>query len=111
MRQKANWTDAMVRKLIHLRAVEKMSWPKIARELNITTGAASSKFCHLMGRHNREAGKYEPSPRKVALEPAEARRGDYLAALDRRTLTQVMFGDPPPGYSALDRTRAAEALR
>lgn len=32
----------------------------------------------------------------------EIERGRRLAALDRRDLTATFFGDPPPGYSALD---------
>lgn len=34
-----------------------------------------------------------------------AERDRRLAAFDLRTPTQEFFGDPPPGYSALDRTR------
>lgn len=38
------------------------------------------------------------------LAEAQVRR----EAADRRDLTQTFFGDPPVGYSALDRKRAAE---
>lgn len=45
----------------------------------------------------------KPSPKPG---DAEIQRRLRLAALDRRDLTGVILGDPPPGYSALDERKA-----
>lgn len=43
--------------------------------------------------------------RRLSTE-AERKRVAYLAALDQRDPVAMILGDPPPGYSALDRRRA-----
>ena len=65
------------------------------------------------GQYARLRKTYEPkayfAEQAVLQQDLLAEREARQAAADRRTFTQVFFGDPPPGYSALDRKRAAEA--
>lgn len=53
--------------------------------------------------------KYTHVAGHVPLPGVLAERDAHAAALDRRDLTAQVFGDPPPGYSALDRLRAKAA--
>jgi hypothetical protein len=49
---------------------------------------------------HRQSGSMRTPPEVLA------ERDTRLAARDRRNQTAEFFGDPPPGYSALDRRRA-----
>jgi hypothetical protein len=68
---------------------------EIDRALRRRAGSAKS---HLGGA-NYNVGHSVRSARVEDRLLAE--RDDRLAAREQRTLTQDLFGDPPPGYSAL----------
>ncbi|HWL05474.1 MAG TPA: hypothetical protein VNQ99_11170 [Xanthobacteraceae bacterium] len=50
-----------------------------------------------------EAHLLEPGNRVKTTREQEIDRQRRIEATHRRTLTQEVFGDPPPGFSALDR--------
>jgi hypothetical protein len=77
----------------------------IAERLHCTISRVRDRFNHCGPTFSgvREASK--DGLRRVsnnALQERDQRR----AALDRRDLTGTLFGDPAPGFSALDRRRA-----
>lgn len=94
-------------------------------EIALAVGMAVSSVTALLG------GNWRPNSRKIegkkkggglsyarlyastpkALPPEiEAERLSRLAAADRRDLSASIFGDPPPGYSALDQKRGVSDL-
>lgn len=54
-----------------------------------------------MGRPKKNAAVGPKTPVDV-----QAERTARIAASERRTTTQEFFGDPPPGYPALDKKRS-----
>lgn len=73
----------------------------IATELGVQPRQLEFKIRNEHG-HNK---RLSPGPSPDALRDRELRE----AAADRRGLTQTFFGDPPPGYSALDQKRQQQA--
>lgn len=59
------------------------------------------------------AARVLPEPVAPTRVPADvlAQREARMAAAALRTRTQEFFGDPPPGYSALDKKRQSEGPR
>jgi len=89
---------------MHLRLVEGRSWDEIATALGRTESGVKSKFKYQL--HQREVKApavpfvREPVPSEVLLE--QAKRLTATA----RDLAGSVFGDPPRGFSALDRRTA-----
>lgn len=92
------WTPELWERAQRLRA-EGRSLSVIARECGVTPHQVQWKFQNEDYRHRTAAARL--SEAAVAVD-----RERRLAASLRMTLTQSVFGDPPPGYSALDRKRA-----
>ena len=94
-----NWTQEQIARVLYLRDDEAMEFEDIAIEVGIPATACRSKYCAIKDRH-RAARLGDKCPSKTLLD-REARE----RARDSQTLTASIFGDPPPGYSALDRRR------
>lgn len=94
---KRSWSHADVRILIHMRVVEKRSFPAIDAALSRPEGSSSSKFHTL-----RQPGVTVPAPEPKQAVPAFRIR--------HTSLTAELCGDPLPGRSALDQKRQAEGV-
>lgn len=77
--------------------------PEIARALKRSETGIYEKLQALRLRAAKAASTVYRAPAPSVTPRAVLDRDARLAAADRRTLTQAMLGDPPPGYSALDR--------
>lgn len=93
------WTDEEVARLLYLRDDEAMEFEDIGAELGIAGTACRGKYCAVKDRQ-RAARLGDKCPPKNFID-REARE----RARDSQSLTAAIFGDPPPGYSALDRRR------
>lgn len=104
------WTDAEIKRPLDLRDNWRMSWSRIAETMNMSVNAVQSKHQAIRNKgavirdNDGMTATRAAKPDPVII----ARQRDYQDALERRTLTQALLGDPPPGYSALDRKRGAE---
>lgn len=96
------WTADNIASMIHMRDVERKTFPVIDRALGRSPGCSKSKY---------ESLRLGPAPRagsvsggRVTLSPQqEANQRARKDAENRMSLTATLFGDPPPGFSALDR--------
>lgn len=93
---------------------ERKSWEDMAEILGRTSWACRSKMHDLIASHpyrngGRKSARIETCHTIVIPDHILADRDARYEASYRRTQTQEFFGDPPPGYSALDRKRQAEA--
>jgi hypothetical protein len=99
------WPESEKAELMRLRLVEGRDWSEIAVILKRSEAAVKSKFKYEQCQpQNLKAaiGGREPVPANVLAE--QTRR---IAAWSQRTLTAAAMGDPPPGFSALDRRAIA----
>jgi len=100
------WSSDDLATLVRMREVERCRWSDIDRTLNRSDGGACGKYASLrreeLPRHPAEAGG------RVEVSTAqEIDRSARKQAAMRRDLTGEVFGDPPPGYSALDKRSEA----
>ena len=100
MRQRRPWTDHEVARAEAMRA-SGHSYNAIDIALGRYVGATQQKF----GQLGTPSRPERPVGGMRAPDHVLAERDRRLALLDQRTPTQAFFGDPPPGYSALDRQR------
>lgn len=91
------WTQEQVELLFELRDDEAWEWPEIAKHLGIDQNKCVAKYENEYSRHKTRC---EKAPNKLFID-----REHRAAARDRQDLTAQFFGDPPPGYSALDQRR------
>lgn len=101
------FTEKDIADLLHMRDVQHLPWNVIDAKLNRSKGGSQLKYGSIKaarteremrsGRKHAGVGRVEPSAEQI-----EARQARATAA-GRMTTTAVFFGDPPPGYSALDR--------
>lgn len=101
------WSDQDIADLLHMREVQRLPWHVIDQKLRRSKGGAQLKYGAVRaarterearsGRTHSGGGRAEPSGEQLQA------RSERAAAADLRTQTAVFFGDPPPGYSALDR--------
>jgi len=87
---------------------EGISDAEIGKRLYRTRGAVAVKLWNVgVQRHAHRFdilhGNNDPATDERIVAERDARR----EASDRRSLTQQFFGDPPIGFSALDKRRAA----
>src|SRR5262249_30704133 len=92
-----NWTDEEVEHALGLRKLG-FTARQIGLKIGRTELAVSSKFTEL------SPSSASPKTRWVN-DKVIAAQAERLNAYDRRDLTATVCGDPPPGYSALDRMR------
>lgn len=104
------WTPDDIARLLHMRDVQHLPWSVIDAALRRSKGGSQLKHRSIRkGPILREIRSGPDAcsrtvPSAVALELRDARN----AAANRMTPTAAFFGDPPPGYSALDRREAAK---
>ncbi|WP_445222234.1 hypothetical protein ACKWRH_21505 [Bradyrhizobium sp. Pa8] len=77
---------------------------KIARATRKTVDSVAARF-------NRHGPSFSAGARGGPSEQAYAELERRSAAKDRRDLTASVLGDPPPGYSALDKRRGGHGPR
>jgi hypothetical protein len=96
------WTEAEVERLFYLRDIKAMSWPDIARDLDIDSPSkCAAKYQAAGVRKRGEAIRINGvAPNKVLIE-----RERRQEAHNRLSLSGQLFGDPPPGFNALDKRR------
>lgn len=96
------WLPAEVERVIHMREVERKVWSVIDRALKRAPGSSAAKY-EAMRRGPMPGKQFEAGSR---IELSADQVADRLArkeAANRMTLTAAVLGDPPPGFSALDR--------
>lgn len=94
-REALEWTAETDAELRSLRDVEGFSYAKIAMRLGRSESACRARYANLQCLQGPGAAETHAPP------PARAP--------ERVGLTAIVFGDPPPGRSALDRARAGRA--
>lgn len=98
------WPEPEVERLFHLRLVLGWSWAEIAGELGRTESGVKSKLKYEQASRAIKSPSVpfvrEPVPCEVLAE--QARR----VCAGARDLAGAVFGDPPRGFSALDRRTA-----
>lgn len=97
------WSADDVAQLLHMRDVQKLPWRVIDATLKRSKGGSFQKYEQIGGRRNlSSAGVGVESCRVRVSAEQEAARLARFEAQCRMTPTATFFGDPPPGYSALD---------
>lgn len=100
------WREEDVAEVIRLREVERMVWADIDRRLNRPAGSSCCKYESLR-RGREQVSKHGGGGR---IDFAElGREREARRSLAHPTLTAAFFGDPLPGYSALDKRLAGIA--
>ncbi|MES2671599.1 MAG: hypothetical protein V4673_14440 [Pseudomonadota bacterium] len=104
MTKKLPWTDEEVAELFRLRDVEQLMFKDIDVRLNRRAGASWQKYDAVASANGK---RIKPEPGAITISVTEQQIAERAAraALSHRTLTAAFFGDPLPGYSALDRRR------
>lgn len=97
------WSEEKVDLLFELRDDEAMDWPEIAREIGYTATQCRNKYYQKECRRRLERGQRPVSDRASNAQIIDRERREQ--ARERASITAQIFGDPPPGYSALDRRR------
>lgn len=105
------WDPEEYRKAVHLKNLG-LTDAQIGERLGRTEkGVAAKLWVGYRNNHLDRPMTSRPTTGRVAVDPVVlAARAKYQAAQGRRTLTQSLLGDPPPGYSALDRTTRSQEL-
>jgi hypothetical protein len=95
------WPPEEVEQLLRLRDGARLGWSEIASRLNRPSGSVYGKYRDI---------KNAPVKNRVEVrEPANAEtHREWLRrmSLSPASLTAALFGDPLPGYSALDKRSA-----
>ena len=98
------WTEAEVDTLMYLRDDEYLSYADIAKELDISERACQAKHERVtIERRLQRDGRSRATdkcPNKNYID-----RELRARARDNQSIGGLTFGDPPPGYSALDKRR------
>lgn len=114
------WSPSMLERLLRLRDEQGKGWHEIAETLGRPHKACSARYWHEEYKRRRDraaarAGNGEQigevhAPPRYMPAVVDARliedRDRRAEAAESRNFTSTFFGDPPPGYSALDRKRA-----
>lgn len=102
LKQRRPWSDDDVARLIRMREVEGKTWREIDVALGRPQSGSQLKYKALKAPDTLSAGSIGGG--RVVLSPdQEANLRARKDAENRMSLTATLFGDPPPGYSALDR--------
>lgn len=111
------WSPESVALMIKLRDVDRLGWSVIAPIFGRSTTSCASRYHAERERKVRDADPLIPHPitrevdKIITAADITARmdeRDQRYAAAFHRDITAIMCGDPPPGYSALDRQRISE---
>ena len=101
-----SWSDDDLAAMIRMREVERCRWSDIDRAFGRTPGSCCAKYESL----RREKLPTHPSDAGGRIEVTCQQQANRIArkqAEAQRDLTAAVFGDPPPGYSALDQKPGA----
>lgn len=104
VKRRVPWTKEDLDKLVHLKESAKLSWDEISARLNRPSGTVYSKYEYLKNQAAFGPRHAECRENIPALILTEQR---HRQSLTPRDLTAAFFGDPLPGYSALDRRGAS----
>jgi hypothetical protein len=99
---KRPWLPSEIATMLRMREQERRTWAEIDRTLKRPTGSSSSKY-ETVKRGREVSGNTVGGGRVVLTEEQIAAQAARKAAENKKTLTAAVLGDPPPGYSALDR--------
>ena len=100
------WTKDEVAVLMHKREVEKKIWAVIGSEMGRSRTACHVKYEAIKRPRERVERVSYYCKTIISSEKALIER-DRRAKLSPRNLTAEFFGDPLPGYSALDKRALA----
>ncbi|HYM33364.1 MAG TPA: SANT/Myb-like DNA-binding domain-containing protein [Candidatus Cybelea sp.] len=112
-KQAPPWSAEEDSTLIQARQIDRKPWKEVAAIVGRPEGAciarrdilsARDKAIEGPRRHNRGKGQTPPAVITIDDKAAAASLA-YARARAARDLTASLMGDPPPGYSALDRKR------
>lgn len=90
--------------LMELRDVRDMSFELIVMRLNLSSIQCQNKYWAVTQRKKTEQGikpEARTAPNKAIIDRERRHRARYM-----QDITGLAFGDPPPGFSALDKMRA-----
>jgi len=103
------WTDAERKRLLTLSADDR-SWRNIARAFPGRSASACKQMCNVLLREAQGIFRvHAVTPQKAngrISRQGSRSEAPTLPADDTRSITGVVFGDPLPGRSALDRKRS-----
>jgi hypothetical protein len=100
------WSPKLYARLLELKKQNK-SWIAIGHELKRSASSCSSKFAY----ETHASGVREDGIRVDRIDVPADVLADARRRMDApRTLSALFFGDPPQGFSALDRMQNREAL-
>ncbi len=97
------WTQAEVKLLFELKEDEAWEWWRIASELGRGIDNCKQKYQNMCARRRAERGESFQAAPSAAMIDRERREHARANA----SITAQFFGDPPEGWSALDRRRRA----
>ena len=97
-----SWSDSEIESLLSLRDKYSLGWDQIGYRLGRPSGSVYSKYMCLKYETTRHAA----DPR-ISVPSASEQQWRHRQALAPRDLTAAVFGDPLPGFSALDKREAA----
>src|SRR5258708_32651 len=100
MPKPTSWTPDIIALLMHKREIEKKKWEVIGEEMGRSRTACQAQWDKT--KFPRQQPNHKVAERMIANE-ARMRDRDYRAGLEPRDLSAALFGDPLPGYSALER--------
>lgn len=98
------WSQSEIDRLMDLRGRRKMDWYLIGNELDLLPSQCRTKYeneCALRRRQSDNRLPVIESSDKAMID----RERRNMARLGM-SLTAAVMGDPPPGWSALDKRRA-----
>jgi hypothetical protein len=110
MTRSRHWTPQEDRELIAMRTKSPPAqWELIAARFNRTLAACKCHWGYLRNGRHESSSQIHKEPVRIetfrATPSAIAEREAREEAKQKRSFTQVFFGDPAPGYSALDRRK------
>ncbi len=97
------WTEPQIKLLFKLRDERGLEWWQIAERLGRPKDSCKVKYANITSRRRAERGESLQAAPNAAVIDRERREHARAGA----SITARFFGDPPPGYSALDRRRRA----
>lgn len=99
------WTDDEIARMIEMREVQHMRWSEIDAALKRPLGGSSIKYESLRRPKLPSIHQNDAGGRITVSVDQESERLARRQAATRRDLTAEVFGDPPPGFTALDKMR------
>lgn len=107
------WTAEEVTAMVTMKSKLNMSWHRISCRVGHTVLSCQAKYLAVTNPdRERKRRPYQPSQvmrdavsRIEAKDAQLAERDRRYEAAEARSLTSRFFGDPPPGFSALDHKR------